>query len=637
MVEEKVKMVEEEKGKYGFGVNEKKKEKMVVWSVFNNRSYNGYSGSVLKSGICKYFRRGVFDKYEWCVVEMLLFGLYDKGKGLVSNVINRLNILIMEEIVVCEELERVYRLIGLIDKVREVEELGDKIKYVLKFCDISGECKRGRVVSYVNNWWKYNRISMEFKDGEIDMVRKYMKKGDSMELLRMGEKVLEGIKEKDEGKLMSVLGYLYEYEGDSGRRFRRKDGVYIFWEIFSDMVKGNRVLERILGFLLKNFYRKGMKERRYFLVLGGLLVLYGDLNKDFGEISEEYEWDDVVEYMGDREEENVKVNEDYVVKDWHVCKKFGLKRFGEVGSLVIGEDVSMLGGNGEKYREFYIKMKGVEEKRMEEKGEEKKEEKREEKKEEVRVRRKKMKLDDIKCEEIKFSEFEIVKVLEDGVCGLKKCCVVVMYKGEKYVLKEMGKGMNFGIDYYIVDKMKCEYGLEDLGIRLVKSDKGMDRVDKSKRSLVKNWEFVDKKVMYCMMVYKENIGDLVKNKRLLGRDSVFKKMLEIRLFDGLWRSSDNIVRNILVKENGELISIDEGDIFGKREKIFNKGDIVVKNSIRIRKWVDNIIYKFELDKKKKIEKMKGLMEEFGYSEEKIKEMRDRYYNYENIVYNELGY
>jgi len=29
----------------------------------------------LKSGICKYYRRKKFDKFEWCVIEMMLFGL----------------------------------------------------------------------------------------------------------------------------------------------------------------------------------------------------------------------------------------------------------------------------------------------------------------------------------------------------------------------------------------------------------------------------------------------------------------------------------------------------------------------------------------------------------------------------------
>jgi len=58
----------------------------------------------------------------------------------------------------------------------------------------------------------------------------------------------------------------------------------------------------------------------------------------------------------------------------------------------------------------------------------------------------------------------------------------------------------------------------------------------------------------------------------LKKDSVKRDCLKIRLFDGIFRSSDNILRNILVNSSGELLSIDEGDLFGKRKNIFNKND-----------------------------------------------------------------
>ena len=45
---------------------------------FNNRSYYGYKGKILKSGICKYYRRKQFDKFEWCIIEMMLFGFKNK-------------------------------------------------------------------------------------------------------------------------------------------------------------------------------------------------------------------------------------------------------------------------------------------------------------------------------------------------------------------------------------------------------------------------------------------------------------------------------------------------------------------------------------------------------------------------------
>ena len=38
-------------------------------------------------------------------------------------------------------------------------------------------------------------------------------------------------------------------------------------------------------------------------------------------------------------------------------KKHGLKKFGEVGSLVIEEDLSLLGEKGEEMRKLYVDVK----------------------------------------------------------------------------------------------------------------------------------------------------------------------------------------------------------------------------------------------------------------------------------------
>ena len=58
----------------------------------------------------------------------------------------------------------------------------------------------------------------------------------------------------------------------------------------------------------------------------------------------------------------MKIDYDFVVRDYHVNRKFGLKKFGLVGSLVINEDLSLLKEKGELYKKFYVEMKGEEEK-----------------------------------------------------------------------------------------------------------------------------------------------------------------------------------------------------------------------------------------------------------------------------------
>ena len=48
--------------------------------------------------------------------------------------------------------------------------------------------------------------------------------------------------------------------------------------------------------------------------------------------------------------------------------------------------------------------------------------------------------------------------------------------------------------------------------------------------------------VFCMMDYFNNIGDLGKSKNLLEIDFIKKEMIKIKLFDGLFRSSDNILK-----------------------------------------------------------------------------------------------
>jgi hypothetical protein len=320
------------------------------------------------------------------------------------------------------------------------------------------------------------------------------------------------------------------------------------------------------------------------------------------------------------------INEDFVVNDWHVNKKFGLGKFGKVGAFVENEDLSLLGKNGIKYKEFYIlkkeecdkiekevvKEKVIEEKVVEEKVEE-------------------------EFEFIDFKEFEIVKVIVEGVCGMKICCIIVRKNEEMYVLKEMKKSFNFGRDCLFMDVIKKEFGILDLKMKLIKSNSGLEVVDKSIKSWKNNYYFGERNVIYCMMKFYENIGDLGKNKSILDDNDEDKlySMLKIRLFDGIFRCSDNILRNILVLTDGSLLSIDENDIFGKRECVFNKNDWCVKSNWckkNINKVIDDL---WGENKEEKKEKIINYLIEYGFNE-KVEEFIYRWDNYKEIIYKEFN-
>ena len=233
--------------------------------------------------------------------------------------------------------------------------------------------------------------------------------------------------------------------------------------------------------------------------------------------------------------------------------------------------------------------------------------------------------------EISFEDLSDIFVIEEGVCGGKVPCIIVRYEGKKYIIKMMGESMNYGADYLVIDKAKSLFGLRDMNMKRILCDRKIARKDKSCRTFVNNWEFIEEDAIYCMMDYFESVGDLGKNKKYLKDESVAKEALKIRLFDGLFRSSDNILRNILVNKEGELLSIDEGDMFGKRKLVFNKrGDYTKKITSKER--VCEMIDEMMDDKEKKVERITDLMKEYGldYGDE----CKDRFDNYKEIVVEE---
>ena len=595
----------------------------MVCGIFRGRSYYGFSPSVLKSGVCKYYRRELYDKFIWCVVEMLVFGLKEGGNGLVTNITNRLKILLMEEIVPLDA-SKVALAIDIIGEMDSTEDTIEKIGKALRLGELVKSCRKGRVVSYQNNWWKYNGTTLDTR--ELDKIEKYKKKGDTSELLELGELLIEFTESRDE-RMFEIFNRLYNMETSQGIRYRRKDAIYLMVEIYEDKFGKNPVFMKILDFTKSQLYRKSLKERRAFGVWLMMMVWkYDEIDWTEGEFS--YMGPTGEDYLASREK--ITIDEDFVVNDYHVNKKFGLAKFGKVGSMVVNEDLEILAPNGQLYRDFYQEKKmatttGKTIKIKKSNGSKK-----------TTSKTYVLEPDESKLEFIDFSRFTNIRVLEEGVCGLKVCCVMVELDGNRYILKEMRKSFNFGRDYILVDSLKSKFGLRDMKMRRIRSNRGLIVKDKAKKSFVGNWQWGEREVVYCIMKLFENIGDLGKNKRFLEKTSVVRECFKIRLFDGLFCSSDNILRNILVNEGGELLSIDEGDIYGKRTRIFNKTDWCVKwykaNSSSGKEMVDEILEEFNL--MDKIGLVRDRMEYIGFGD-KVTTMEERFSNYREVVFGEL--
>ena len=192
-------------------------------------------------------------------------------------------------------------------------------------------------------------------------------------------------------------------------------------------------------------------------------------------------------------------------------------------------------------------------------------------------------------EYIDWENFSNVNIYENGICEGKKCPIIVTYKKKKYVLKEVNKRINYGIDYLVIDKCKQIFGLNDMNINIINSNKGLIKKNTKINKYANNCKIDNKNCIYCMMYYWDNIGDMRTYIDIADNDTIYQ-CIKIILFDGLFLSSDNIIRNILINQNHELLSIDEDDLFGKTKYIFGKSPWCKKE--KFREMLYNIIKEF---------------------------------------------
>ena len=322
----------------------------IAAGAFNNRSYFGYKGKILKSGICKYYRRKQFDKFEWCIMEMMLFGL--KNKGLLTNTLNRLKILLMEEIV-CYDIGEVINCIEILNDLDTTKkELDYKIIKVLEICSIVRNLKRGRIVSYVNCWWKLNPLNHNLNNVTLNRVLKYKKKNDTDEILKYGELFINFMEKNDE-TMCDIYNKLYNKTGVYGIRYRRKDAIFLLFEIIEDRYKSNKKFMIVYEFIKKMFFRKGMTERRAFGIWL-IIIIWKFKDIDFNSKYNGIRLTPIELNNYFKSRTKIDINEKYVIEDYHINKKFGLSSFGNEGSKVLEEDITILGNNGDKYRKLYI-------------------------------------------------------------------------------------------------------------------------------------------------------------------------------------------------------------------------------------------------------------------------------------------
>jgi len=590
--------------------------KIAFRTCFSSRSFNGYKLDILKSAVQKYLRRREFHKMVWCVGEIYLFQVYAKSdtekratKGIISNLINRLIIMLDEEMLFAE-CEKYL----LVRKYMEDFEKSDRGNFecLFKICDIMCGARMIRRNSDIRGYWSPRNKALKIDDGD-STDEYYFKK----------------FKEKFEENDSECFIWMFKifYRGAEGEvvRYRRKENIYMIWEYLfgRENIKENEVLRRCLEYRLKEFYKKNRGERFIFLTASIDIAMYKgkDVKKNWFDCSKKVKFDinDLVkaedEKFGDVDivesvyEKWGKMEIDDYAIDMHTSagRKMGKNKvdFIASGAVVVDEDKEYF---VKEWRDCYnnakkasftaaVALRKKKEEVVEEKKDENKEENKSKKTERENQRAAKYKLikkmrgkpdfNDLE-KDLKFVDGlniqkEKLILCSDMTCGNKVMCFE--YKGK--IWKESRKSMFYNRDYCVLDACKEYFGLRKIGMERILSNFRIEKIDKNKKSWKDNWHKViiredEEKVVYCVMNKITHCNWKVPMEISVIKHSFqngecrrhLKEFAKIGVFRGIFRCSDFNCRNVLVGCDKSyladyFVSIDEGDI-GKRLDIIGK-------------------------------------------------------------------
>jgi len=596
---------------------------MELSNLFKLVTKSGHpSLDAVKSAIQKYARRGMHAEMLQAVSEMDAFKAYDNSdnvttqraaKAIRTNMINRLKVILFEDV----SFSQVGAFTTVSEKIKEWEDDGrTDEKTLAEIVAIISHAKKLRLPSYLRaSYGKGEDCDLDKKD------------------------FLEGIDNKD----IKCVEWIYHNDKEAlkmleDRQFPGKD--HILPMITAEWKR-----------LKPTKSKAGSNERFIFVVVPWLWIMYDeDLREQDGadvtsfskkEIAAAYNKDDV-EF------------EDYVY-DEHT--KEGKKRgkttenFRAEGAIVANEDDAWL-SHFEDLKDYYNNQpeepaKSKKPRKPRELTEEQKAKRAAKEAKPKRLRRGAVKPDNIKEIELDVDEIELIT---EGVCAGKLPCGYVTINGRDKVIKPMTKGLNYGMDYYYMDKQKRLFGLKDLGIKIRKipgkvltvkrTEEEVHDAKLGKTKIVKHrsyeWDDSNEGQVIAIMNKINVKSDLGKCKELLKDEVKFREMLKIRLFNGFFRTSDNIIRNILVDEEDELWAIDENDIYGVRKEVFNKKEPVRNSEFMTAELIESVIDEldFATHEQTLIDEMPKYFpkESCEFYE---RELRERVRNYTQIVLKEL--
>ena len=601
--------------------------KLAFRTCFSSVSFNGYKLDILKSAVQKYLRRREFDKMVWCVAEIYLFQVYAKTdaekratKGIISNLLNRLIIMLDEEMlfVECEKYLVVRRYMEEFEKSNR-----GNFDYLYKICDVMCGARMIRRNSDIRGYWSPGKKNVKVDNGY---------ESDDYCFVKFKEKF-----ETDDPECFLWMLKIFN-KGEEGDivRYRRKENIYMIWEYLFDRknIKNNEVLRKCLEYRFEEFKKK-RSERFIFLSASIDIAMYRgrEQKEDWFDCKKKKKFniEDLVREHGTKFVNRELIREvylewkkmeidDYAI-DMHTSagRKMGKNKIDFIasGAVVVNEDKEYF---VQEWRDCYNKAKkasftaAVALRKKKDEAKLEKANKKENKKEEKEAEPKKGKTEREKVRAAKYKRIKklrgkpnfddlekdlefidgqniyvnYIKLCSDKTCGNKVMCfefVTASWGKPNTVWKESRKSMNYNRDYACIDECKELFGLKKIGMKRVLSDFRIEKIDKNEKSWINNWKKVytgDEKVVYCVMnkithcnwKVPMEIGDIKHSFQNGECRRHLKEFAKIGVFRGIFRCSDFNCRNVLVGCDKSylpdyFVSIDEGDI-GKRLDIIGK-------------------------------------------------------------------
>ena len=593
--------------------------KMCWRTCFSSISHSGLKLDILKSAIQKYARRRELAKMWWCVSEIYLFKALARTEneinaatGIITNLINRLKIILDEELLFAD-FARFITCRELLDEFDDCQR--SNITLLLKVCKIITNGRLLRFASDVTAYWfrgvDKGLVAIPKTIIQDDpIIIKCMRNGD----FKNGEEskiciqnFVRTLEREKNSECYYWAGRLLNSNEKGGLRFKRRDSIYMIWEILFEISKNNNYLTQCLDYKLTEFYIKTRKERHMWLINAIALVLNRDKidwSHNQFDFDKNVSTEEVLNLFDKRE--NLIIDSYAIDMHCSAGRKKGLtqKHFAIEGAIIVNEDKEFI---QQDWRDMYISEKTKNNNMITPESE-------------------------LKLIDIQNVDISQIKLCPQGCKGGNK---VVCFKFDSLIWKEGRESMNYNRDYICVDKCKTIFGLREIGMDRIKTNWHLEKIDCNNKLWDNNYKIVPTKnnIIYVRMREIHNGNMLQHNKALLENNKYTKQLLCIALFRGIFKVTDFCLRNILIDNDGVLVSIDEHDI-GKRKHIFGSREKHLIKLFNDSGIIKETLTEFISEKAAKLKVIKTQMKKYGFSDQEFSEIAFNFENIENTAKDE---